>query len=211
MAWDGKLKMQLYTSISEYWNNSNAAFPTFVPQHLYIHRDIRTIARNTTFFTVSRPFFPTKRWNGQTRTVCGKRRLKATVRNSSPFVEYQAGANRCLQLRSGTEIPHDPWLPHLFSLLHALCLYPMAWKAAVISIQRTSAKDGICSIDLSTNSSSPAACGCDWWENCAVRAREWENRIPSGVYISMSISEHSVQKAVCGGRVLLNHEIGKGR
>lgn len=46
------------------------------------------------------PFFPAKGWNEQLPTVCGKRRLKATVRNSSPFVEYQAGANRCLQLRS---------------------------------------------------------------------------------------------------------------
>jgi len=121
-----KLEMQLYTSISEYWNNLNAAFPTFVPQRLYIHRDIRTIARNTTFFTVPGPFFAAEGWNEQTRTVCGKRRLKATVRNSSPFVEYQAGANRCLQLRSGTEIPHDPRLPHLFSPPRALCLYRMA-------------------------------------------------------------------------------------
>lgn len=91
----------IYTSISEYWNNSNAAFPTFVPRRFYIHEDIRAIARNTTFFTVRGSFFPRgKGWNGQLPTVCGKRRLKATVRNSSPFVEYQAGANRCLQLGS---------------------------------------------------------------------------------------------------------------
>lgn len=188
-----KLEMRLYTSISEYWNNSNTAFPTFVPQRLYIHRDIRTIARNTTFFTVPRPFSPQKDGTGQTRTVCGKRRLKATVRNSSPFVEYQAGANRCLQLRSGTEIPHDPRLPHLFSPPHVLCLYPMAWKAAVISIQRTSTKDGICSIDefIIPHSRRLRLVG----KLCRARARMRESNSVERLHFDV----YFAQKAVCSG------------
>lgn len=42
-----------YTSISEYWNNSNAEYPdVYTSRRVYIHRDIRTIARNKTFFAM---------------------------------------------------------------------------------------------------------------------------------------------------------------
>lgn len=86
-------EMQLYTSISEYWNNSNAAFPTFVPHRLYIHRDIRTIARNMTFFTVPRPFFPHRKGgNGQTRTVCGERPVKS---DGKEFLTFCRVSSRC--------------------------------------------------------------------------------------------------------------------
>jgi len=205
--------MQLYTSISEYWNNSNAAFPTFVPQRLsiyiYIQRHSDDCQEHDILYG-SEVLFHHRKVKGQTRTVCSNRRRLKAVRNSSPFVKYQAGANRCLQLRSVTEIPHNPRLPHLFLPPRVLCLYPMAWKAAVISIQRTSTEDGTYSIGFSTNSSFPAASDCDWWENCARENEriEFRWRLHFDIYFWTFRSESC---ALQRDGVSLNHEIKKGR
>lgn len=135
------------------------------------------------------PSFPPERWkDGQPPTVCGKRRLKATVRNSSPFVEYQASANRCLQLR-------------LAPRFRAIRGYPIFFFTATRSLSLFNGMKSSCNLDsekrarrtghvrpISMNSSPPVVGDCDWWENCAVRG--WENRILSDVYISTSISEH---------------------
>jgi len=102
---DGKREKsarRLCTSISEYWNNSDAALPTFCTwPPLRTRRYSDDCQENTTFFTVPGLLYPLPRTETVERaTMCGKLWLRATVRNSSPFVEYQAGANRCLQLRS---------------------------------------------------------------------------------------------------------------
>lgn len=61
----------------------------------------------------------------------GERRVKATVRNFSPFVGYQASANRCLQLPPSPRFRASRGCPspcaRLFALFsaasRALCLY----------------------------------------------------------------------------------------
>lgn len=72
--------------------------------------------------------------------VCGNRQLKATLRNSSPFVGYQVSANRCprvLRSRWRDSARSAATTLSFFIAWRALCLHPMAWKAAVISIQKS--------------------------------------------------------------------------
>lgn len=95
----------IYIYLSEYWNNSNAAFPTFVPWRPRRYSgDCQE--HDILYGSGVLPLFPfqkdgtSKDCRQRATLVCGERRLKATVRNSSPFVGYQTDANRYLQLRS---------------------------------------------------------------------------------------------------------------
>lgn len=88
-----------YTSSSEYWNNSNAEYPdVYTSRRVYIHRDIRTIARNKTFFAMfAAPsfFFPPS-----TATKKARRRLKRLRGIPHLLSGIKPARNRCLQFRS---------------------------------------------------------------------------------------------------------------
>lgn len=105
-----------YTSTSEYWNNSNAEYPdVYTSRRVYIHRDIRTIARNKTFFAMlAAPSFFSLLEQPQRRQDALKK-VEATARNSSPFVGYQTGAKPMSPVSFGAEIPRDPRLFLFFS------------------------------------------------------------------------------------------------
>lgn len=105
-----------YTSTSEYWNNSNAEYPdVYTSRRVYIHRDIRTIARNKTFFAMlAAPSFFFLLEQPQRRQDALKK-VEATARNSSPFVGYQTGAKPMSPVSFGAEIPRDPRLFLFFS------------------------------------------------------------------------------------------------
>ena len=105
-----------YTSSSEYWNNSNAEYPdVYTSRRVYIHRDIRTIARNKTFFAMfAVPSFFSLLQQPQRRQDASKK-VEATARNSSPFVGYQTGAKPMSPVSFSAEIPRDPRLFLFFS------------------------------------------------------------------------------------------------
>lgn len=109
-----------YTSTSEYWNNSNAEYPdVYTSRRVYIHRDIRTIARNKTFFAMlAAPSFFFLLEQPQRRQDALKK-VEATARNSSPFVGYQTGAKPMSPVSFGAEIPRDPRLFLFFSFFRA--------------------------------------------------------------------------------------------
>lgn len=90
--------------------------PTFIPRGaFYIHRDIRTIARNKTFFAMLAvpPFFPLLKQPQRRQDAL--RKVEATARNSSPFVGgIKPARNRCLQFRSA---PRFRAIPVFFSSL----------------------------------------------------------------------------------------------
>lgn len=117
----GVREMRLYTSISEYWNNSNAAFPTFVPlgASIYTRRTeiFERLPGTRHSLRFRGPSSPPRKGRTDNRQWCararGERRLKAVVRNSSPFVRYQGSAReRAREPMSSAsfdaEIPRDP-------------------------------------------------------------------------------------------------------
>lgn len=105
-----------YTSISEYWNNSNAGYPDVYTSRrvLYTPRysddcqeqDILRDARRPSFFPLLKQ--PQRRQDAL-------RKVEATARNSSPFVGgIKPARNRCLQFRSA---PRFRAIPVFFSSL----------------------------------------------------------------------------------------------
>lgn len=205
--------MQLYTSISEYWNNSNAAFPTFVPQRLYIHKDIRTIARNTTFFTVSGPFFAAERWNGQTRTVCGKRRVKS---DGKEFLTFCRVSSRCESMSPASfgnrDSARSAATPS-FSPPRASLSLSDGMKSGC-NLNSKNEREGR---DIFDRSLDEFIVSRSRWlrlvgKLCCARARMRESNSVR-VYILTSISEHSPFRKLCaaGRSTAKNHEIGKGR
>jgi len=120
-----KSARRLCTSISEYWNNSNAALPTFCTWPPLRTRRYSDDCQEHDILYGSGPPLPLTA-DREGRTGNDARVSYGGKSDGKEFLTFCRVSSRCESMSPasfGAEIPCDPRLP-LFSPSYALCLYP---------------------------------------------------------------------------------------